>query len=264
MLIDSHAHIDDPRFNDDRDAVLQRAWDAGVRKILTIGNGAVRMRWDAASRSLKRTIGSTPAPASIRMTQASEERHYALLKELSRHPRVIAIGEAGLDYHYDHSPRDTPTGGLPCSGRCCQGTGFADHRPYPGCGSGHPADPRAGGAPPRGSSLLHLERWTRDFALGIGFFISFSGIVTFPTARTLARRRGGFLPSGFWWKRIVRISPLYHIGEDVMSQALSQTRCDSWHSCVKPRRKNWRRRPPPISTDCLRAKQRKMHCLYAI
>ena len=39
MLIDSHAHLDDPRFDEDRDAVMQRAWDAGVRRILTIGNG---------------------------------------------------------------------------------------------------------------------------------------------------------------------------------------------------------------------------------
>ena len=39
MFVDSHAHIDDPRFDEDRDAVLQRAWDAGVRRILTIGNG---------------------------------------------------------------------------------------------------------------------------------------------------------------------------------------------------------------------------------
>jgi TatD DNase family protein len=107
MLVDSHAHLDDPRFNDDRDAVLRRAWDAGVRRILTIGNGrgpddmgcgipiAEAHDWIATS------VGVHPHDAS-----KVEGRHYDLIRELAGHPKVLAIGETGLDYHYDHSPRD--------------------------------------------------------------------------------------------------------------------------------------------------------------
>src|SRR5262249_2840163 len=107
MLIDSHAHLDDPRFNDDREAVLQRAWEAGVRTILTIGNGsgpddmgcgipiAEEHDWIYTS------AGVHPHDA-IKM----EERHFALLQDLSKHPKILAIGETRLDYYYNHSPRE--------------------------------------------------------------------------------------------------------------------------------------------------------------
>ena len=106
-LIDSHAHLDDPRFIEDRDVVLQRAWDCGVHQILTIGNGrgpddmgcgipiAEQNDWVITS------AGVHPHDAS-----KVEERHYGLMRDLARHSRVVAIGETGLDYYYDHSPRD--------------------------------------------------------------------------------------------------------------------------------------------------------------
>src|SRR3954471_10985531 len=108
MLIDSHAHLDDRRFDEDRDAVLQRAWDSGVRRILTIGNGrgpddmgcgipiAEQHDWITTS------VGIHPHDAS-----KVEERHYGLMRDLARAGKVQAIGETGLDYYYDHSPRDT-------------------------------------------------------------------------------------------------------------------------------------------------------------
>src|ERR1043166_6416638 len=107
MLVDSHAHLDDPRFNEDRDAVLQRAWDAGVRKILTIGNGSGP---DAMGCGLPlaevhdwiyTSVGIHPHDA-----KHVEPRHYTLMKELSGNDKVIALGETGLDYHYDNSPRE--------------------------------------------------------------------------------------------------------------------------------------------------------------
>src|SRR6516165_6451188 len=106
-LVDSHAHLDDARFDSDRDAVLQRAWDAGIHRILTIGNGsgpddmacgipiAEKHDW------IYTTVGIHPHDAS-----RVEDRHLALIESLSKHEKVIAIGEAGLDYHYDNSPRD--------------------------------------------------------------------------------------------------------------------------------------------------------------
>ena len=107
MLLDSHAHLDGPQFASDLDATIQRAYDAGIRALLAIGNGdgpddiacaipfAERYPWIYAS------IGVHPHEARL-LTPA----HLDTMKTLAAHPRVIAIGEIGLDYWYDHSPRD--------------------------------------------------------------------------------------------------------------------------------------------------------------
>jgi len=107
MFLDSHAHLDGPQFASDLDATIQRAYDAGIRALLAIGNGdgpddiacaipfAERYPWIYAS------IGVHPHEARL-LTPA----HLDTMKTLAAHPRVIAIGEIGLDYWYDHSPRD--------------------------------------------------------------------------------------------------------------------------------------------------------------
>ena len=107
MFLDSHAHLDGSQFASDRDATIQRAYDAGVRALLAIGNGdgpddvacaipfAERYPWIYAS------IGVHPHEARL-LTSA----HLVTMERLAQHPRVIAIGEIGLDYWYDHSPRD--------------------------------------------------------------------------------------------------------------------------------------------------------------
>src|SRR5262245_55735481 len=107
MLIDSHAHLDDPRFDTDRDGVLQRAWDAGVREILTIGNGrgpddmGCGIPIAEAHAWIVTSVGIHPHDAS-----KAEDRHFELMKTLAKRSKVAAIGETGLDYYYDHSPRD--------------------------------------------------------------------------------------------------------------------------------------------------------------
>lgn len=108
MFLDSHAHLDGSQFASDREAMIQRAYDAGIRALLAIGNGdgpddiscaipfAERYPWIYAS------IGVHPHEARL-LTAA----HLDTMRRLAAHPRVIAIGEIGLDYHYDYSPRDT-------------------------------------------------------------------------------------------------------------------------------------------------------------
>ena len=187
MLVDSHAHLDDARFEPDRDAVLQRAWDAGIHRIVTIGNGsgpddmacgipiAENHDW------IYTTVGVHPHDAS-----RVEERHYALIKQLSRHEKVIAIGETGLDYHYDTSPRDIQRDVFRAQ------AGLARDLDLPLIVHTREADADTRDilreeAPKSG--VLHCFTSSdelADFALGIGFFISFSGIVTFPNARSLA------------------------------------------------------------------------------
>ena len=105
MLVDSHAHLDDPRFEDDRDAVLERAQKAGVGTILTIGNGTgpddmgCGLLFAEAYDWIYTSVGVHPHDAA-----RVESRHYELMKELVRRPRVLAIGETGLDYYYE-TPR---------------------------------------------------------------------------------------------------------------------------------------------------------------
>ncbi len=106
MLIDSHCHLDDPKFDEDREAAIGRARAAGVEKMLAIGTGSGPPDLEAAVRLadgyqfIFATVGVHPHDAA----KATEET-FARLRLLAGHPKVLAIGEIGLDYHYDFSPR---------------------------------------------------------------------------------------------------------------------------------------------------------------
>lgn len=106
MLIDSHAHIDDQKFNEDREAVLENARVAGVEIIINPGaDEASSFRAVAMSEKypmVYATVGIHPHDAKDYVAQ----KHDALLKEWAKKEKVVAIGEIGLDYHYDYSPRD--------------------------------------------------------------------------------------------------------------------------------------------------------------
>jgi TatD DNase family protein len=106
-LVDSHAHIDFPQFRDDRDAMLERARAAGVSALLAIGTGPGPEKLDSALPYADQydwiyaSVGIHPHEAKQVTPQHLEE-----LAKLAKHPKVIAWGEIGLDYFYDHSPRD--------------------------------------------------------------------------------------------------------------------------------------------------------------
>ncbi|MGA9624299.1 MAG: TatD family hydrolase, partial [Bryobacteraceae bacterium] len=101
-LVDSHVHLDDRKFDADREAVIERALAAGVERMLAIGTGSGPPDLETAIRQAERypfiaaTIGVHPHDAS----KATPET-FARLRELAAHPKVLAIGEIGLDYHYD-------------------------------------------------------------------------------------------------------------------------------------------------------------------
>jgi TatD DNase family protein len=107
QLIDSHAHIDLPQFADDREAMLERARAAGIETLLAIGSGPGPERLDAAIPFAEQydwiyaSVGVHPHEA-----EQVAPRHLDQLAVLAKHPKVIAWGEIGLDYFYDHSPRD--------------------------------------------------------------------------------------------------------------------------------------------------------------
>jgi TatD DNase family protein len=105
MLIDTHCHLADPAYDPDRPEVLARAWAAGLTRVVVIGESRASaeraLELAAAEPRLAVTAGVHPHDASGWSAEAA-----AWLRELLRRPEVVAAGEMGLDYHYDHSPRD--------------------------------------------------------------------------------------------------------------------------------------------------------------
>ena len=107
MLVDSHCHLDDRRFDLDRAEVLERARQAGVTLALAIGSGDGPPDLEAAIR-LADAVPWIYATAGIHPHEASRADAGSLEKvqQLCAHPKVLAVGEIGLDFHYDHSPRE--------------------------------------------------------------------------------------------------------------------------------------------------------------
>src|SRR5215468_3188516 len=110
-LIDSHAHIDFPQFAEDRGAMLGRARAAGVNALLAVGTGPGPEQLDAVIPYAEQYEWIFTS-VGIHPHEAKEVRpeHLDQLAELAKHPKVIAWGEIGLDYFYDHSPREVQQG----------------------------------------------------------------------------------------------------------------------------------------------------------
>ena len=187
MITDSHAHLDDARFATDREALIQRAWDSGVHRILTIGNGAgpddmgCGIPFAEAYPWVYTTVGVHPHDAS-----RVEERHFEMMDRLAKHPKVLAIGETGLDYHYDNSPRDVQRDVFQ---RQLEVAAKLDLPVVIHTREADADTERILRQVPLLRGVVHCftsGRGLADAALELGFLISFSGIVTFPNARELA------------------------------------------------------------------------------
>jgi len=103
MLIDTHTHLDDTRYDGDREAMIERAREAGVDTFITIGCDL------ATSRAAVELADRYPFVYASIGVHPHEVRHigdnwYDEFRRLARHPKVVAYGEIGLDYHYNHSP----------------------------------------------------------------------------------------------------------------------------------------------------------------
>ena len=111
-LVDSHAHLDSPRYDADREELLQRAWQQGVRTVLSIGIGEGPDTMQQALE-LSRSCAGKPGIPRVLATagihpheaQFADQAALAKLDDLLANPDVLAVGEIGLDYYYDHSPR---------------------------------------------------------------------------------------------------------------------------------------------------------------
>ena len=189
MFIDSHAHLDTPHFDADRDAVITRAREAGVAAILTLGvDGASSQRAVALAQQYEgvfAAVGVHPHEAQ----HATPEDYKALmgLARAREANRIIAWGEIGLDYHYDHSPRDV------------QGREFrrqirmARELDLPVCIHSRDAHDDVLTILDEEKAIdvgvvMHCFSGDEEVArrsLDLGFYISFAGPVTFTNARKL-------------------------------------------------------------------------------
>jgi TatD DNase family protein len=206
MFVDSHCHLEGPRFENDRAETIARARDAGVEALLAIGNGdgpddvgcAIELseQFDPAHDLPPTTYPRIYASVGVHPHEARqvEERHYAMLESLARHPRVVAIGEIGLDYHYDHSPRDVQRSVFL---RQCE-LAAAARLPIiihcrPSDNSTNAWDEllellRDAWAGHGLGGVLHCFTGTPEYAraaLDLGFMISFAGNVTYPKATSI-------------------------------------------------------------------------------
>jgi TatD DNase family protein len=195
MFVDSHAHLDGKQFDSDREQVIARAREAGVQTIVAIGNGDGPEDVDCGIRLAEKydfiyaTLGIHPHEARL-----ANEDAYQNMERLAKHPKVIAWGEIGLDYYYDHSPREVQkevftrqmelaaTAKLPIVIHCRPSE--ASDNAWDDCLGlirEHWAAKGLGG-------ILHCftGNWTQGkSALDMGFMISFAGNVTFPKAQQI-------------------------------------------------------------------------------
>lgn len=107
MLIDTHSHLDFPDFDADRPNIIQRAFDAGVTRLISIGT---TLQTSRAALALADAYPQVYATVGIHPSEAKKESNSAIeeLAQLARNPKVVAIGECGLDYHRLPSQSSTP------------------------------------------------------------------------------------------------------------------------------------------------------------
>jgi TatD DNase family protein len=195
MFVDSHAHLEGERFATDREQVIAHARESGVKNIVAIGNGDGPANFDCGIQLAEKydfiyaTIGIHPHEAN-QADQAAFDR----MAQLARHPKIIAWGEIGLDYYYDHSPRDTQKQVF------AKQMELAAATKLPIVIHCRPSDNSENAwndclsmieeqwAPKGLGGILHCFTGNlaqAKYALDMGFMISFAGNITFPKAQQI-------------------------------------------------------------------------------
>lgn len=187
MLIDSHCHLDFPDLHSEIDDVIARARAAGVGRMITI---STRIRQFEKIQALIEQFDDVYGSIGTHCLHAHEEDDIPLetILELAQHPKVVAIGEAGLDYHYDYAPRDAQERGFRKHIAAARQTGLplVIHARQADQDIGDILEEEMGkGAFP---AVLHCFSSGAELArrgLALGFYVSFSGILTFKTAEEI-------------------------------------------------------------------------------
>jgi TatD DNase family protein len=187
MLIDTHCHLDFPELAADIDGVIGRAKAAGVKRMITISTRVAKAdtyrALAEAHEEVFFTVGTHPHYADQELDVTAEQ-----LVRLSEHPKCVGIGEAGLDYHYDKSPREAQAHGLRthiAAARMTQLPVVIHARAADDDMARILEEEHAKGAFP---AVLHCFSSGPELArrgLALGFYLSMSGILTFKTSEEL-------------------------------------------------------------------------------
>lgn len=193
MLVDSHCHLDFPDFAEEREAIVARAKAAGVRRMVTI---STRVRkFDQIIEIAESfdevfcSVGTHPHNAAEELDVAAEE-----LVRLASHPKVVAIGEAGLDYHYDYAPREAQVQGFRTHIAAARETGLPlviHARSADGDVAAILEDETGKGAFPFILHCFSSGRRLAEVGVALGGYISFSGILTFKNSAELREIAAG-------------------------------------------------------------------------
>lgn len=185
ILVDSHCHLDFPDFDEERPTVIQRALDAGVTRMVTI---CTRLRNEPAVRAIAEAYDPVFYACGTHPMSAAEEPLATVdeLIKIAQHPKMVGIGETGLDYHYTSESADIQKESLRVHITAARETGL-------------PLIIHARGADDDMTRILAEEYATGAFAcvmhcfssspalgkaaLDLGFYLSMSGIATFPKSQ---------------------------------------------------------------------------------
>jgi TatD DNase family protein len=187
MLVDSHCHLDFPDFAEELDDIVARAEAAGIGRMVTISTRvrqfdrvlAVAERYDSVFCS----VGTHPHNADEEL-----DIEPADLVRISGHPKVVAIGEAGLDYHYDNSPREAQAEGLRRHIAAARETGLPlviHARDADADMAAILTEETEKGAFPAVLHCFSSGRGLAETGIRLGHYVSFSGILTFNRAEEL-------------------------------------------------------------------------------
>ncbi|MEA2951689.1 MAG: TatD DNase family protein [Alphaproteobacteria bacterium] len=187
MLVDSHCHLDFPDFATELEAVVARAEAVGIARIVTI---STRVRRHAEVLAIAERFADVYCSVGTHPHNAHEELDIGAdeLAERARHPKVVAIGEAGLDYHYDYSPRAAQEQGFRVHIAAARETGLplVIHSREADDDMARIMKEETGkGAFP---AILHCFTGSRELAfaaIDLGLYISFTGILTFKNSQGL-------------------------------------------------------------------------------
>ena len=187
MLVDSHCHLDFPEFAPELDQIVDRARAAGIGRMVTM---STRVKKLAQVIAVAEKYPDVFASVGTHPHNAAEELDIdvAELVRLSQHPKIVAIGEAGLDYHYDKSPRDAQATGFRRHIAAARQTGLplVIHTREADADSAAILTEEIGkGAFP---AVLHCYTGGRELAfkaIELGLYIGFTGIITFKNGEAL-------------------------------------------------------------------------------
>lgn len=189
MLVDSHCHLDFADFDAERDAIVERALEAGVRRMVTI---CTRVHRFEAIRALAEAYEAVYCSVGTHPHNADEEPDITtdMLVEHASHDKVVAIGEAGLDYHYDRSSRTEQAAGLRrhiAAARETQLPLVIHSRDADADMAEILTEETGKGAFPAVLHCFSSGRGLAETGIALGLYVSFSGILTFNRSDELRR-----------------------------------------------------------------------------